>query len=261
MSRKDLKNERIGEISKNKYGTKMKIIEYTNNKNIIVEFMDEYKCQKKTSYRAFKNGEVSNLYDRTIYNVGYIGKGEYNQYLPNNKVTREYDEWKGMLRRCYDEKFHIKQPTYKDCTVCEEWLNFQNFAKWYEENYYEVDGKPTFLDKDILIKGNKVYSPQTCVFAPRRINVLFNKNQAIRGNYPIGVSLFKENYCSRCNIVNKNNKSERVFLGYYNTPEEAFQSYKEFKEKYIKEIADEYKPYIPRELYKAMYEYEVEIDD
>ena len=114
------------------------------------------------------------------------------------------------------------------------------------------------LDKDILIKGNKVYGPDTCIFVPQDINKLFTKRNNNRGNYPIGVSYNKQQkkYKSYCNTNSKQN-----FLGYYDTPEEAFTIYKQFKENYIKQVADEYKNHIPEKLYNAMYEYEVEIDD
>ena len=163
-----------------------------------------------------------------------------------------------MLARCYDPKYTQKHPTYKQCEVCEEWHNFQNFAQWFENNYYEIDKQVMNLDKDILIKENKIYSPETCVFVPQNINKLFTKRDNNRGNFPVGVSYNKSSkkYKSYCNTDKKQN-----FLGYYTTPEEAFQAYKQFKENYIKQVADEYKDLIPEKLYNAMYEYEVEIED
>lgn len=151
-------------------------------------------------------------------------------------------------------------PTYKGCTVCDEWHNFQVFAKWYDENYYLLDDQRTELDKDILIKGNKTYSPETCVFVPQRINGLFTKREKDRGNLPIGVSLHKKynKYYSRYN----NGLGKTIHLVSYNTPEEVFYlGYKPHKEQLIKEIADEYKGKIPQKLYEAMYKYEVEITD
>ena len=115
------------------------------------------------------------------------------------------------------------------------------------------------LDKDILIKGNKIYSPQTCIFVPKRINTLFTKRQNDRGELPIGLHINNNNkIVARCNTLN-----ERKYLGSFslNEPFKAFTCYKNFKENYIKQVADEYKDYIPTELYEAMYRYEVEIDD
>lgn len=174
-----------------------------------------------------------------------------------------------MLKRCYDEKRLIKQPSYKNCIVCEEWHNFQNFAKWYEENYYNIEDEIMCLDKDILCHNlklkNKIYSPKTCLIVPQRINVLFVgiKNN-IKDKYDCGKNFDKrrKKFRARCNI-NKTNKNE-ASLGYYDNPEEAFEAYKTFKESYIKQVADEYKskyPQFPQRLYEAMYSYQVEITD
>ena len=118
------------------------------------------------------------------------------------------------------------------------------------------------LDKDILVKGNKIYSPETCVFVPQNINTLFTKRNKVRGEYPIGVSFYKNTnkYLAQCNIL-INGKSQYKKLGYYNNIEDAFNAYKESKEANIKQVADYYKDNIPNKLYEAMYNYEVEITD
>ncbi len=180
------------------------------------------------------------------------------------KHIGSYAVWYGMLQRCYSEKCQQKYPTYKNCTVCEEWLYYPNFKKWYEENYYEIDGQRMHLDKDILNKGNKVYSPENCVFVPQGVNKVFTKNDANRGDYPVGVSWNKQNkkYRANCSIFDiENNKYVYMYLGLHNTPEEAFKVYKTTKEKNIKQVAEYYKGQIPSKLYEAMYRYEVEITD
>ena len=138
-------------------------------------------------------------------------------------------------------------------------LNFQNFGEWFENNYYEIDGETMHLDKDILCKGNKEYASDKMIFVPERINTLFCKSDATRGDCPIGVSYYKASnkYTAKCNIGEDGYK----FLGYYDTPHTAFLAYKEFKEQYIKQIADEYKNKIPKKLYDAMYAWTVEEDD
>lgn len=231
----------------------MWVKEYRKCSDIDVEFENGY-ISKNRTYQQFKKGSIKNLYYPNIYNVGYIGFGKYN--WKNNKKI--YKVWCHMLERCYDEKYIKKQPTYENCEICKEWHNFQNFAKWYEENYYEVADEKMCLDKDILFKGNKIYSPDTCIFVPNRINILFIKANNLRGEYPIGVSWDKKQkkFTSQCCIMKKYKK-----IGRFNTPEEAFKAYKEFKESYIKQVADEYKDKIPEKLYNAMYKWEVEIDD
>ena len=198
-----------------------------------------------------------------IYSVGYVGEGEYKT-KENGKHTKCYNTWYHMLRRCYDKKFQEKNPTYVSCEVDKEWHNFQNFAEWYYDNYYEIEGERMHLDKDILVKHNKIYSPETCVFVPERINKLFVKKDKNRGDLPIGVTLYKKSnkFKADCNTYDfLNKKSVKEYLGLYNTKEDAFESYKEFKEKYIKEVADYYKNLIPNKLYNALYNYEIEITD
>ena len=163
-----------------------------------------------------------------------------------------------MVQRCYDEKYHNKRISYKDCTVCDEWLCFQNFAQWYDNNYYEIDNEKMHLDKDILHKNNKIYSPDNCIFVPEHINTLFTERQNDRGVYPIGVHIHKKtgHFEARCSTL-----EGRIYLGVYDTPTQAYKVYKHFKEKYIKKMADFYKDKIPIKLYEALYRYEVEITD
>ena len=122
----------------------------------------------------------------------------------------------------------------------------------------KIDNETMCLDKDILVKGNKIYSPETCIFVPQRINTLFCKSDSIRGKYQIGVSFDnKQNSFMSYMTVDNNFK----FLGYYNNEQDAFNTYKKAKEKYIKKIAEQYKEYIPQKLYEAMYKWKVEETD
>lgn len=163
-----------------------------------------------------------------------------------------------MFARCYDEKQLNKRPSYYEVTICKEWHNFQNFAKWYEDNYYAVKDEVISLDKDILFKGNKVYSPNTCIFVTRYINSLFTTRKNDRGEYPIGVTFNKNNGYYRARISKYGNKHD---IGNFNNQLDAFNSYKTEKEKHIKEVAERHREVIPNRLYDAMYRYEVEITD
>ena len=257
--------DRTGEINKNTFGTEMKIIKYINNRDVIVEFQDKYKTTKHVQYDNFIKGIVSNPYDKTVYGIGYLGKGEYKCGAKNSKI---YNVWCNMLTRCYNEKLWEKgkYTTYKNVFVCDEWHNFQNFAKWWTEQlnlYKDIKEEEFDLDKDILIKHNKLYCPQNCIPSPKRINNLFTKSNSRRGKYPIGVTKSKYNtYMARCDVVpNEKYYKNQITIGSFNTPEEAFYAYKQFKENYIKEVANEYKDRIPQKLYEAMYRYEVEITD
>ena len=244
--------DRTGEEKTNDFGSKIVIKEYRGSKDVDVYFPKYGWTKYNSDYKEFNNGHIKCPYEPRIFGVGYIGDGIYSTL--NNK--KAYSTWRFMLQRCYDPKYIQKHPTYKGCRVYDKWHNFQVFSDWFQSNYYEIEGQLMNLDKDILCKGNKIYSPSACVFTPQRINTLFTKCDGSRGNYPVGVYYHRKKYNSHCNINGK-----RKHLGCFDTPEEAFQVYKKFKEKYIKEIAEEYKNVIPQKLYEAMLRYEVDIDD
>lgn len=255
----EVATNRLNEINYNTQGCKMWIDQYNSYKDIIVKFENGF--TKHTSYQAFKKGEViNNFYPNVINGHGYLGNSKSKQ---NGKHKKSYLVWRSMLERCYDKNFHKKESSYINCSVYSEWLCYENFEKWYNENYYEIPNEKMCLDKDILIKNNKIYSPNTCIFVPQRINNLFTKTNKNRGNLPIGVSYYPNynQYTATCSIIKDNKRKRHKTLGYFNTIEEAFNAYKNFKEKYIKQIANEYKDYIPIKLYNALLNYQVEITD
>lgn len=186
-----------------------------------------------------------------------VGINDFNGNVKiNGKLIKSYELWRSMLSRCYNDDYHKRSPTYIGCTVCEEWLSFSNFKEWFDNNYREGYQ----LDKDILVKGNKVYSPQTCCFVPFEINYLYTKRKATRGEYPIGVSFSKQKQNFRACI---SVKSKSKNLGSFYSVYEAFQAYKTAKEAYIKEVATDYytKGKITERVYQALMKYEVEITD
>ena len=256
--------DRTGEKNINNFGSEMVIVGYRGALDIDVYFPQYNWIARGVQYSHFKSGSIKCPYDKIVFGVGYIGNGKHKVCDKNGKITKCYRTWHDMLKRCYDEKFHEKCPTYKDCEVSEEFHNFQNFSYWYMDNYYEIEGENMCLDKDILWKGNKVYSPDTCIYVPERINTLFIKCDKTRREYPIGVCHDKRprKFITHCRIYDfKKNKSKKIHLGYYDTQEKAFEAYKQFKEQYIKEVADYYKDKIPKKLYDAMCNYEVDIND
>jgi len=248
-----IKNK-IGETNITGYGSKITIVDYIDAKNVIVKF-EGSGYLKRTNSSSFKKGAVKSPYCKSVCHKGYIGEGKYKIKV-NGINTKQYIAWHSMLERCYSAKFQKRRPTYKECTVCEEWLNFQNFAEWYDKNHYEVNNEKKCLDKDIMKKGNKIYCPEFCVYVPERINLLFLKKNANRGKLPIGVIKERERYSAQCVI-----DSKVEHLGYFNSPEEAFYAYKINKESYIKQVADEYRDIIPDRLYDTLYKYEVDITD
>lgn len=156
-----------------------------------------------------------------IYGVGTLGEGKYRE----KEYYHIQRKWRGMLSRCYSDKF-IWHEHYKDVSVCSEWLDFQNFAKWYEDNYIE----DCEMDKDLLQRGlkSKVYSPNTCVFLPKEINQMLVHISNKGRDLPRGVTKTSERtilpYKASYNMGQK-----RYSLGTFATVEEAFATYREAK--------------------------------
>ena len=242
------KIDRTGEVSVNNFGSKIIIKEYRKATDIDIYFPEYDFSFEHATYNSFKKGLIKCPYEPRIFGVGYLGEGKYKT-RENGKQTDEYRIWYNMLMRCYDPKIYEKYPTYKGCAVEEYLLNFQHMGEWIEENYYEVPGEKMCLDKDILHKGNKIYSRETCIFVPERINTLFVKCNKSRGKDPIGVSpRASGNYLAYCN----NGYGKQIPLGTYSTKEEAFKVYKECKEKIIKETIDLYEGIIAEPYYSRL---------
>ena len=252
MKINNVKCERVGERNYNNFGSLMVIKKYINCDNIAVYFPEYSWLCHKTTYKEFKNGHIKCPYEPRYCGIGYLGEGPY-LVMENYNKSKAFIVWSSMLNRCYSGKYK----TYENCYVCNEWLNYQNFAYWFERNYYEIKEDIICLDKDVLVKGNTIYSPDTCIFVPQRINTLILKSGSIRGDLPIGVTKSGSKFIARCH----NGLNEKIHLGTFNTPEEAFIAYKKFKELIIKQVADEFKDVIPNKLYMALYNYNIEIDD
>jgi len=163
-----------------------------------------------------------------------------------------------MLRRCYDAKFLENNETYIGCSVSEFFRYYDNFHQWCIKQV--GFGREGFaLDKDILIKGNKIYSEDVCVFVPQRINKLLIKRDASRGEWPVGVSWRKNTnkFEAQCNTCG----GKKQHLAFFTTPQEAFLSYKTFKEALIKQVASEYKHLIDGRVYEALMDYRLNEND
>ena len=137
-----------------------------------------------------------------------------------------------MLRRCYSKKFLESNPSYIGTSVCSEWLYATAFKKWMEQQ----DWHGKCLDKDIIVPGSKLYSPETCAFVLPATNLFVTASDASRGDYPIGVSLFKPTgkYQARCrNPFTR--KGE--YLGLFSTPEEAHEAWRKRKHELAQLVA------------------------
>lgn len=257
--------ERLGQVVINKQGERMKIIKYNNSRDIDIQFLDTNNIVYHQCYSNFKKGTTVDYFLPTEFKHGIIGNEEIKK---NGQITKEFSYWAGMLKRCYNDVDLSRYPRYKRCKVEDEWFYLSNFSKWFNQNYYECGNEKMCLDKDILYKNNTIYSKDTCIFIPERINILFTKNNAKRGNYPIGVYFNKRlgKFIAQVSKLNENKKNTKkpIHIGVFNTPEEAFRAYKTEKEKYIKEVANYYKEKydnFPIVAYNALCDYKVEITD
>lgn len=197
------------------------------------------------------------LSNKLVHGVGIKGM-DYSSSV-DGELTIEYVTWRSMLLRC-TKKFQKDNLSYAGITCSENFKSYSFFYEWCQEQIgfgnKDNNGKKWCLDKDILVKGNKLYSEDTCVFVPERINNLLGSSKAIRGDYLIGVCFDKtaNSFKAQC----KTGKGTPKNLGRFNTEQEAFQAYKTFKEALIKNTAEAYKNQIDCRVYWALINYEVD---
>lgn len=237
-----LKN-RVGLTSISEAGQKMIITEYFGCKNITIQFEDNVILKNKR-LDLFIEGRVLNPMLPTVTNIGFLGIGKYS--CKDNPLS--YQCWSSMLKRCYGDN---SGRCYENCTVHKDWHNFQNFAKWFEENFKPEFMQKWHLDKDLLVRENKIYSSETCCFAPAQLNSLL-----------IGQNLKKLDKGIRRNnskfeaLVGRDGES--IYLGIFNTIEEARIVYITEKEKEIKRVANKFKDLISNKLYRILMDYKIE---
>lgn len=157
-----------------------------------------------------------------------IGANDYEGVvMVNGKPIKSYYVWVLMLQRCYDSKFKDKNPAYIGCTVSEEWHKFSTFKTWFDENYrfdLEERGIELALDKDLLGVEKKIYSPETCIFIPKRINLFMTNKKGTNKSGHIGVSWYKKLNKWKAQI-NDFDTGKPKHLGYFTDIEEASQAY------------------------------------
>ena len=186
---------------------------------------------------------ISRPKPRLVQGVG-VNDADYpistSQYVGGKRVHTWmcpfYKEWRGILTRSYSKRFHKTNETYIGCSVADEWHSFKAFKAWMILQPWE--GK--HLDKDLLFLGNKVYSPETCVFVPSRVNLLFSGNNKARGETPLGVNYNKRDntYHARVCYFNETlGKSVLRHIGYYSCAQEAHEAYRMEKARIVMDVA------------------------
>ena len=249
----------VGKVFKSKSSGDFKVLKYNDSRNVVIQFL---KTGFETTVQLVqvKSGKVKDLYSPSVYGIGVLGV-KYQTNI-NGVQTREYNLWKRVLQRCYSDAYKKKRPTYEGCEVSDKFKSYEYFYEWCHKQVgfgNDGNGNPFHLDKDLLIKGNKVYSESTCVFIPSEINSLLTKCTASRGEHLIGVHWCKTNKAFVAMVSRSKGKPE--YLGYFNTELEAYNAYKIAKEAFVKEQANKFKSQIDLRAYEALMNYQVEITD
>ena len=243
----------VGETYKSKNSGYFVVTDYQGYYKVHVKFVETGYETVVSSYRL-KDGAIKDRLLPSIYNVGIVGDEKLSK---NGIKLKEYKVWRAMLQRCYNEKTIVINPTYIDCEVSDGFKIFPNFKHWCQKQIGFNDCGFQ-LDKDLLYKGNKLYSEENCVFIPQEINLLFVQSKATRGECPVGVSYNKSNGLFRSSMT----KYGKFFqVGYFKTPEEAFSAYKIAKEEHIKVLANKWKDKIDPRAYETLMNYQVDITD
>jgi len=190
------------------------------------------------TYNSLKRGNVKYPYHKSVFNIGFTGEGNYTAWK-DAKNTKAYTTWRSMLLRCYAKEFLIKQPTYKGCSVAKDWHNFQNFGAWFEEHYQEGYA----LDKDLLVPGNKVYSPETCIFLPQKLNNFLATQYRSNTSGYTGVCWNKNNNKWQA-VIHSDGKNK--YLGLFNSLEDAAETYNKARKIEAEKLKEEYKDVLPQ---------------
>lgn len=241
----------IGDTKQNNHGTEMEVVELLPGRRVKLKFKDKHGAIVETSISAYSSGAVKNPYDKTVFGIGCLGEGPYKTKI-NGKCPISNLVWMAMIQRCYSEKWGDRHPAYYGiCSVCDEWLIYQNFASWYEENRYEVPGR-LHLDKDILVPGNRVYSPETCLLVPQRINMMFlGRNRKTDRDLPTGI----KRTLTGANRTKYACAFDGKTLGTFESLEEAYESYVKAKHAHIQKVVDDCRNYLPSKVYLALVDY------
>ena len=249
----------VGKVCKSLNSGDFKVLKYNDKTNVEIQFL-RTGFETVATLGNIRNGEVKDPYSPSVYGVGILGT-KYPIRV-NGAHTKEYMLWCSMLQRCYSNTFKKKYPTYEGCKVSDNFKSYEYFYEWCHNQIgfgNDGNGNPFQLDKDLLTKGNKVYSESTCVFIPSEINLLLVKREASRGKHLIGVCWSNTNKAFVATVRKNKGKSEH--LGLFNTEIEAFNAYKQAKESFVKEQANNWKSQIDDRAYEALMNYTVDIDD
>lgn len=240
---------KVGDVLTSNEGSDYTVISQINGYTFVIRFNDSHWYIRSASRSNIKAGTIKNPYRVNTYGVGFLGAGRFTarDSADGSKMSYEYRTWRNMLRRVYAPDTKRDKVTYAGCSVHSDWLNFQNFAMWLSSN--KVDKTGFHLDKDLLLRGNKEYSPDKCSLVPQQINKIFNNTSNNNGQHLVGVRKNEggNNYSS---VITK--YAYQACIGNFKTEQEAHHAYVVAKEAYVKEVANKWRGRIDERVYEAL---------
>lgn len=237
-----------GKHYENKRGVKFKILDYVNKQKVKIVFEEPFVHTKWVEAKHIRNGfGIRSPYEKLILGAGCLGEGVYNS---KNSVDA-YSVWHNMLKRCYSKAFQGRHPSYVGCTVCDEWLNFQVFAEWYYN--HESYGFGYDLDKDLLVDGNRIYSPEFCCMLPEELNVFISKRGNSENGLPTGVQ--RQGVDTFRADFGRFGRSH--YIGAFNNIDDALIAYKKAKRGVFLELTEKWKYLVAVDVYESILNFEV----
>ena len=225
LETENAKEKYIGKVFQSRASGDFKVVGVHNirknkNLNFVIEFI-ETGNQSIVSSNGVISRTVKDVFAKTVRGVGFVGN-----YKGEVKKNRFYQTWKLLLDRCFPTEHREKHPTYENCTICDDWLCFDEFQRdcqeliGYEQKleYPHIDFQ---LDKDILLHNNKHYNKENCIWLPQKLNSFFtNINSRNKTGFE-GVSQTKhKNYATCISIDGKTR-----YIASSKTPFEAYLKY------------------------------------
>jgi hypothetical protein len=239
---------KVGDIFHTKKGYEIVVTKRISARFVEVEFQAPIKHKAIISTSNIRSGAIKNVFAPSVEGMGYIG---FSKVLATSKC---YTSWRSILKRVSKNATAKDKVNYSDCSICREWLCLEAYSEWYNKQIVQNDWA---LDKDLLVKGNKVYSPDTCIFLPTEVNAFLTDRANHRGRTPLGVHRGRnKKFEVQCTSGGKNN-----YLGVYDTPEDAFEAYKKFKISRAILLADKWCGIIDQKAILALRAFNVDIKD
>lgn len=228
------------------------VTKYVSTTEVHIKFINTG-YESVVAAKEVRLGKVKDYLVPNVAGHGYIGIGEHLATV-NGKSSKEYEVWCGILKRAYNVEWRKStgNENYSDVTVCGEWHNFQNFAKWYKENTKDLPEGIYEVDKDLKIVGNRHYSPSTCSIVPGLVNTLFTGTKDDR-DLPRGIHFDKhsQKYIAQIHRgeTTKTGKMKQSYLGRYSNKDDAIEAYRKAKIEQCRLLAQRYENILDRDVY------------